>query len=170
MGVNGGPWGLCGRVFGALGGGLASLLAGSLGALRWGFWGPFWGLRWCFWTKKKNGVQGTRGSGHMFQKLKMIIISSKFHILVCLRGVAWGGPSGVLRGSPRLPPVAFGPSELRLASCTYICTLAQKISPDSKLTWPGSNNHRARRDHSMGHGARLYISLGVCLGAQPNQC
>ena len=65
VGVNGGPWGLCGRVFGALGGGLASLLAGSLGALRWGFWGPFWGLRWCFWTKKKN-----RGSGHIDEKKK----------------------------------------------------------------------------------------------------
>ena len=36
--------------------------------------------------------------------------------------------------------------------------------------WPGSSNQRARRHHSMGHGARLYIRWGVCLGSQPNQC
>jgi len=156
VGVNGGPWGLCGRVFGALGGGLASLLAGSLGALRWGFWGPFWGLGWCFWTKKKPGVQGistkkktrgsghidfldppnvlkpkdcrygrkkkpgvqgTRGSGHTFQKLKMIIIFFKISHF----GVSSGG---------RLGGALWGPSGLPQAPSSSLWALG---APSGKL-------------------------------------
>jgi len=67
--------------------------------------------------KKKNGVQGTRGSGHMFQKQKMIIIFFKISHF----GVSSGG---------RLGGALWGPSGLPQAPSSSLWALG---APSGKL-------------------------------------